>query len=134
MKHTMIPVILIFLTLLSGCARGDVSGVQKRIGKSVLFSQPEIEDAMDAAIAHFRAEFEGCTLLTMEYTEDKASAAREWALKYGYDEGIVLLSSFRVDDKGGDGSLNPNSTYTGWQWVLVRSEGKDWELKTWGYG
>ena len=34
---------------------------------------------------------------------------------------------------GGDGSLNPNSTYRNYQWILTRSSGR-WELQTWGYG
>ena len=135
MKHTVFPLILILLTLLSGCTKGDVSNVQIIIGESVLYSRTEIEQAMDTAISHFKAEFEGCTLLTMEYMEEKTgNRAMEWAQTYGAGEGIVLLSSFKVDEKGGDGSFNPGDTYHNWQWVLVRSDGGDWELKTWGYG
>ena len=82
-----------------------------------------------------KAEFEGCTLLTMEYSEETSErSAPGWAETYGAGEAIVLLSSFQVDDKGGDGSFNPGDTYRNWQWVLVRSDGTDWELKTWGYG
>lgn len=29
---------------------------------------------------------------------------------------IVLLSTFDTDENGGDGSFNPNDTYTNWQW------------------
>lgn len=135
MKHTMIPAILIILTLLSGCVRGDVSGVKKRIGESVIFTRPEIEDAMDVAISHFKAEFECCTLLTMEYDEEKSErSASVWAETYGAQKGIVLHSSFQTDENGGDGSFNPGDTYHNWQWVLVRNDGSDWELKTWGYG
>ena len=135
MKHTLLPVFLIVLTLFSSCAKGDISRVERIIGESAVYTQAEIEDAMEVAIAHFKAEFEGCTLLTMEYAEEKAiSAGEAWAETYGAEEGIVLLSSFQVDDKGGDGSFNPGDTYRNWQWILVRSEGGVWELKTWGYG
>lgn len=37
------------------------------------------------------------------------------------DEVIVLLSPFYVDSSGGDCSLNPNSTYDDWGWILVRN-------------
>ncbi len=135
MKHTLIPVILILCSFLAGCTKGDVSRVEKVISESLLYTKAEIEDAMDVAIAHFKAEFEGCTLLTMEYKEEKSlDSASGWAQTYGTEEGLVLLSSFLVDDKGGDGSFNPGDTYHNWQWVLVRSDGGDWELKTWGYG
>lgn len=135
MKHTILPVILIFLSLLAGCAKGDVRKAELLIGESARYAESEIRDAMEVAIAHFKAEFEGCTLLTMEYDEEStANAATEWALNYGAEEAIILLSSFEVDDNGGDGSFNPGDTYQNWQWVLVRSGNGDWELKTWGYG
>ena len=46
----------------------------------------------------------------------------------------LLDSVFYVDASGSDGSLNPNSTYTNWQWVLTRDRGGKWVLRTWGYG
>lgn len=135
MKQTIFILLLSFVLLLSGCSAGKVSTAQKIIGDSLMFTQAEIKDAMEVAMAHFQAEFEGCTLLTMEYSEEKSErSAPGWAETYGAGEGIVLLSSFEVDDKGGDGSFNPGDTYHNWQWVLVRSDGGDWELKTWGYG
>ena len=135
MKHTLLPVILILLSLLAGCTKGDVKNVEFVIGQSARYAEAEIRDAMDVAIAHFKAEFEGCTLLTMEYIEDRSvNAAAGWAETYGGEEGIVLLSSFQVDENGGDGSFNPGEIYQNWQWVLVRSQDGAWELKTWGYG
>lgn len=47
---------------------------------------------------------------------------------------MVLYSDFDVDGSGGDGSLNPNSTYTDWSWVLVRENGGAWKIATWGMG
>lgn len=135
MKHTLLPVVLILLSLLAGCTKGDVKNVEFVIGESARYAEAEIRDAMEVAMAHFQAEFEGCTLLTMEYSEEKSERSSPgWAETYSAGEGIVLLSSFQVDDKGGDGSFNPGDTYHNWQWVLVRSDGGDWELKTWGYG
>ena len=85
-------------------------------------------------VRHFEKEFDGCTLLSICYEENKVKDAEpEWAAQYDADEAIVLLSSFHVDGSGGDGSFNANSDYTDWQWVLVRSGGGSWQLKTWGY-
>ena len=58
----------------------------------------------------------------------------EWARQYGADEAIVLLSDFSVSRFGGDGSLDPNENYINWKWILTRSDGGAWELRTWGYG
>ena len=58
----------------------------------------------------------------------------EWAEQAQAEEAIILVSTFEVDASGGDGSLNPNSTYTGWQWILVRSANGAWEHRDHGYG
>ena len=47
---------------------------------------------------------------------------------------IVLYSSFDTDASGDDGSLEPNTTYDDFQWILVRDNGGTWEVKTYGYG
>jgi hypothetical protein len=49
------------------------------------------------------------------------------------DEVIVLVSSFDVDETGGDGSLNPDSTYTKWMWIMARQEGGKWQHVDHGY-
>lgn len=131
----MLSVIMVISMLLSGCGGGNASQVQVITGKSEIFTQREIEDAMETAMDHFRKEFDGCTMTKIEYIESKSEAAAvEWAQQYGADEAIVLYSSFDVDSSGGDGSLNPNSTYNNWQWILTRDEGGEWVLRTWGYG
>ncbi len=45
----------------------------------------------------------------------------------------VILSSFDVDSSGGDGSLDPDSTYDDWEWILIRNEGGEWEHAAHGY-
>ena len=118
-----------------GCGGSNASEVQVITGESELFTEREIEQAMETAMDYFRREFEGCTMTKIEYNEEKVLAAGEaWARTYDDAEGIVLLSSFDVDASGGDGSLNPNSTYSNWQWELTRSKGGEWVLRTWGYG
>lgn len=132
----IICILCMFALLLTGCGRGgDASQVQVSTGESTIFTQREIEQAMEVAMNYFRKEFDGCTMTKIEYIEEKScDAAAEWAQQYGAEEGIVLYSSFDVDASGGDGSLNPNSTYNNWRWVLTRDQGKDWVLRTWGYG
>lgn len=105
------------------------------MGESERYSKAEISRAMDQVEDHFRNEFDGCKLLDLRYDEEKTRAeAEEWAQQYGADEAIVLYSDFEVDSSGGDGSLNPDSTYRNWKWILTRSGNGAWELKTWGYG
>lgn len=134
-KYIPLMVLMLVSVLLSGCRGGNASEVQVITGESVLFSQREVEQAMETAMNHFRREFSGCTMTKIVYDEEDTRAeAEEWARMYQAEEAIVLTSSFDVDASGGDGSLNPNSTYTNWQWILTREKGGAWELQTWGYG
>ena len=99
-----------------------------------IYSQEEVEAAIDIVENHFRKNYKGCVLKSITYDEDiTKSRGQEWAAQYEADEAIILLSEFTTDDRGGDGSLNPNSTYKDWQWILTRSNGERWTLQTWGY-
>lgn len=132
----LLAVLCLVCLVFSGCGGGgNASEVQVITGESEIFTQGEIERAMEVAMNYFRKEFDGCTMTKIEYDEGKSRATSvEWAQQYGADEAIVLYSSFDVDASGGDGSLNPNSTYNNWQWILTRDEGGKWVLRTWGYG
>lgn len=133
-RVTLFALLLITALLLSGCMdRGNVNHVRKTVGESTVYTKAEIEDAMDVVIRHFRREFAGCTLIHLYFDEDAPAQYSEgWAKQYDADEAIILLSSFEVGPEGSDGSLNPDSTYNGWQWILVRDIGGPWTLRTSG--
>ena len=131
----MLVLLLLCAAVLTACGGGDVRHVRCDAGTSEIYSTAEIRKAMDTVIDHFKKEFEGCTLTRLEYDESYVESAQtEWAAQYDADQAIVLISEFDVDSSGGDGSLNPDSTYRNWQWVLVRNGSGAWELKTCGYG
>ena len=100
-----------------------------------VYTAQEIEDAKQIVRDQFTETFTGCTLTDLWYDEEiSRKQADEWAEQYEAKDALVLLSNFDVDASGGDGSLNPNSTYTDWNWILVRnSDSEAWTLKTWGY-
>lgn len=113
---------------------GDISNVKRTMTASEVYSEQDINDAMDIVEKYFKSSFKGCTLTDLWYEENvSVPVSKGWAKQYDSDESIVLLSNFYVDSSGGDGSLNPDSTYKDWQWILVRNNGGEWELKTWGY-
>lgn len=104
-------------------------------GSSELYTDDDIQNAVDTVIAYFKTEFKGCTLTKISYPgDDSSDLFDQWAKEYEADEAIVLKSSFDVGASGGDGSLNPNTTYDDWQWILVRNNGGMWEVATNGYG
>ena len=127
--------VLLIVLLLTACGGGDVSEVGRQIKEGGAYNRMEIARAMNEVEGYFEAEFDGCKLLSLCYDEEKTGAeAAEWAAQYGTEEAIVLLSDFEVGSSGGDGSLNPDSTYRNWKWILTRDGKGEWELRTWGYG
>ncbi len=130
-KITAFVLVIIFIFCFSGC--GISFTAEKIISDSEIFTEREINSAMFKVYKKFGLDFEGCVLLEIEYDEDYSKErADDWALNYGYDEAIVLLSKFYVAAE--NGSLALGETYSGWNWILVRNENGPWKLMTWGYG
>ena len=118
---------------LSACG-GDISRVNTHNVNSEIYSQEDINAAIDTIKKEFMMNWGGCTLTEIYYAGDDSSKDhQDWADRNNADEVIVLLSSFDVDSSGGDGSLNPNSTYSDWSWILVRTNGGKWQHVDQGY-
>lgn len=137
-KNVMKKIINSFMCLvlvLSLCAcGGNMKNVETLEADSELYSQEEIASAIETISKEFSKEWKGCTLTEIYYAGDDTSKEYwDWADRHDADEVIVLLSSFDVDSSGGDGSLNPNSTYDGWMWILVRTDGGSWKHVDHGY-
>ena len=126
--------LFVFVLSLFGCGKTGGDMRVRRIDSEINTDEDYLA-AVQAVIAGFR-DFQGCTLKEISYAGDETvRKEQEYILGFGdYDEGIVLLSSFTVDEHGGDGSLEPNHTYTRWSWYLARKNGGKWKIVTSGYG
>lgn len=137
----MLVVFSIILITFSLVACGKTSNVKVSIEKSESFSEEEINDAVETVKTHFRG-FSGCTLTDIWYDESDSTKLVDDYLKYGaglennasIENSIGLKSNFDVGSSGGDGSLEPNSTYTDWTWVLIRNnKNSNWKVQESGY-
>lgn len=134
MKKTITMLLMIIFTLSLTSCGGNVKNVNIIDVDSEIYSESEINAAIDIAVKHFKDNFEGCTLIEIQYVgDDSVEGFEEWAERYDAEQAIVLVSSFNVGSSGGDGSLNLNSTYDNWKWILTRNDNKKWTLQTWGY-
>ena len=125
--------VLVCVLSLVACG-GNAKNVKITDYSSKIYADAEIGNAIDVAIRYFEKNFEGCTLTEITYLgDDKLDDWQEFAERNNADEVIVLVSTFEVDASGGDGSLNPNSTYTKWNWILVRTDGGKWMHVDHGY-
>lgn len=132
-KYLTYIMTLVCVFSMVGCG-GKVSDVKVIEYKSEIYTEEEIEAAIEVAKDYFKKEFKGCTMTEITYAGDEKSADHiEWAERIDGDEVIVLTSSFEVDASGGDGSLNPDSTYTEWMWILARNDDGKWKHVDHGY-
>ena len=128
--------ILLCLTLftLTACGGGDVGEVGILAVDSEIYTSAELEKGVNTVLDYFRKEFKGCTLSDLEYVGDERNRDFiSYAERVGADEVLVFRSNFDVDERGGDGSLNPNTSYMGWLWILARTNGGEWEHVDHGY-
>lgn len=138
MRKTAVPVLLCGLIVLgfTGCVinGGDVKDVKVKEISSNIYSKEDINSAINTIVKEFDNDWNGCTLKEIYYSgDDMSSEYKDRADRNNADEVIVLLSTFEVDSSGGDGSLNPNSTYEKWNWILVRNKGEKWVHIDHGY-
>lgn len=135
-KITISAFCLILALSLCACGNngGNVENVVTEEVKTELYTQEDIDSAIGIIKTEFKDHWKGCTLTEIYFAGDEFSKNhQEWADRNDADEVIVLLSSFDVDESGGDGSLNPNSTYDNWMWILVRDNGGEWRHVDHGY-
>lgn len=135
MRKILACFLLIALVLsFAGCG-GNAREVTVLDMESELYTQEDYLAAVETVKSYFR-NFRGCTMKEISYAGDeKTQKEQEYILGFGdYSEGIVLMSTFDVDENGGDGSFEPYNTYYGWGWYLARRDGGNWTVVTCGYG
>lgn len=131
-----IMAVLLLSLALSACGGKLADGMQVEIAEgSTEYSNEDIQAAANTVEKKFKKDFSGCTMTALRYTALSGKEHNaDWAAQYDAEEAMVLYSDFTVDDTGANASLNPGTTYTDWQWVLVRDTGEAWNIATWGLG
>lgn len=134
MKKTMVS-FLMFICLfgLTACS-GNVDDVKIIESTSEIYTDAEIQSAIDVTINYFKQNFKGCTLTEITYLgDDKLENFQEYADLNNADDVIVLISSFETGAFGSNGSLNSFDTYNNWEWILTRTDNGEWVHFDHGY-
>lgn len=129
MKKVVFIVIAVLLIL---CL--SLSALSKPIrntGSSKVFTEKEINKAMDTVEKYFRRNFKDCKLTKLWYDEE--ITIREAEDDYTSGKTIVILSNFTVGDNG-PVALNENFTYKNYMFTLVRDDNNSpWKVTDCGY-
>ena len=139
-RITIICVLLVCFLILSNLLDRKTNVI---IGKSTKFTQEEVQEAISCVIENFEEKFPGCYLKKLWYEEEKSNAEIVSYMIWGKgsrngvekENVIVLFSNFYVNKSGGRyGSLNPNSYYKDFNWILIRdSKTGNWKIDDSGY-
>ncbi|MEG0592753.1 MAG: DUF4829 domain-containing protein [Coprobacillus sp.] len=139
MKKKILLVCFLFFVLISFKSYNR-KVVDVEIGQSSIFSKEEINNAVETVKNQF--SFDGAALTKIWYDQEKDYHLSESYLTNGKgstnnskkENTIVLLSNFDVGFFGVSPALNANSTYSDYQWVLIRDSQTDsWRIDDSGY-
>lgn len=128
-------IVILSCACLAACGRGKIdNNLKTHEVDSQIYSKEEIDSAIETIKNEFSKDWKGCTLTEIYYAgDDISNSYQDFADRNDADDVVVLLSSFDVDSSGGDGSLNSNTTYSNWNWILVRTDGGKWVHVDHGY-
>ena len=132
MKKLISIILLCTLTLsLSSC--GTLNFVDIEEFSSEIYTGRDIADAMEVVLEEFQGKKDRI-LLNLSYIGDsEISDYKDWADRNGADEVIVFLTDYYVSFFSDTPTQNTASEYENWKFILVRTNGGEWEIVDQGY-
>ena len=125
--------LLIFVLLLSLSSCGTLNFVDIEEFSSNVYTTQDITSAMELVLEEFQGKKDRI-LLNLSYIGDSRLADYEdWADRNGADDVIVFLTDYYVSFFSDTPTQNTASEYENWKFILVRSDGGEWEIVDQGY-
>lgn len=104
------------------------------LGESAVYTESQLEEAINLILDSFEADFEHCTLQEIEYDEEYSLSQEEMNKEmFQVDNAVVFTSTFVVDDNYMNGPLNAGQTYEDYEWILNMDADGNWSILTSGY-
>lgn len=129
----ILSLLLIFVLLLSLTSCGTLNFVDIEEFSSEIYTARDISDAMEVVLEEFQGKTDRI-LLKLSYAGDAELADYgDWADRNGADDVIVFLTDYYVSFFSDTPTQNTASEYENWKFILVRSDGGEWEIVDQGY-
>lgn len=129
----VLSLFLIFNLLLSLTSCGTLNFVDIEEFSSAIYTDRDITSAMEVVLEEFQGKSDRI-LLSLSYIGDsKISDYHDWADRNGADEVIVFLTDYYVSFFSDTPTQNTASEYENWKFILVRTNGGEWEIVDQGY-
>ena len=125
--------LLISALLLSLTSCGTLNFVDIEEFSSEIYTGRDIADAMEVVLEEFQGKKDRI-LLNLSYIGDaKIADYRDWAVRNNADDVIVFLTDYYVSFFSDTPTQNAGSEYENWGFILVRTDGGEWEIVDQGY-
>ena len=129
----ILSLLLIFVLLLSLTSCGTLNFVDIEEFSSEIYTARDIADAMEVVLEEFQGKKDRI-LLKLSYAGDAELADYgDWADRNGADDVIVFLTDYYVSFFSDTPTQNTASEYENWKFILVRTNGGEWEIVDQGY-
>lgn len=129
----ILSLLLIFVLLLSLTSCGTLNFVDIEEFSSEIYTDRDIADAMEVVLEEFQGKKDRI-LLNLSYIGDAQLADyKDWADRKGADDVIVFLTDYYVSFFSDTPTQNTASEYENWKFILVRTQGGEWEIVDQGY-
>ena len=132
MKKT-VAVLLLCALILSLTSCGTLNFVDIEDFTSEIYNQNDVTSAMEVVLEWFQGKTD-MVLLSLSYAGDDEladySRYLEW---YDADDVIVLLTDYYVSYLSDSPVLNTGFKYENYGFILVRTQGGEWEIVDQGY-
>lgn len=118
----------------SSCFHGVVSFAEITEVSSEIYSEEDIQSAINIVISRFREGWSNTTLLEVRYIgDDWLDSYQDWADRNEADEVIVILVDFYISRFANNPVMINGHTYEDYNYILVRNEGEEWQIVDQGY-
>ena len=129
----ILSLLLIFVLFLSLTSCGTLNFVDIEEFSSEIYTARDIADAMEVVLEEFQGKKDRI-LLKLSYAGDAELADyKDWADRNGADDVIVFLTDYYISFFSDTPTQNNASEYENWKFILVRTNGGEWEIVDQGY-
>ena len=129
----ILSLLLISVLLLSLTACGTLSFVDVEEFSSEVYTANDITGAMELVLEQFQGRSD-TLLLKVSYIGDEwLDDYKDWADRNNADEVIVILTDYYISFFSDNPTMATGHKYEAWNYILVRTNGGEWEIVDQGY-
>jgi len=129
----LISIILLCTLILSLSSCGTLNFVDIEEFSSKVYTANDITSGMEVVLERFQGKSD-MVLLRLSYIGDEELPDyQDWADRNNADEVIVFLTDYYVSHFSNNPTLNTGFKYENYMYILVRTNGGEWEIVDQGY-